>query len=88
MFDVTGVAEWNVPLGGMFLWVKVPVLKDTQSLAVKYCMEKYVCIVPGHPFTGELGPSQYNYIRLSFSLASFAEMDKVSLVMVWSPTTL
>ncbi|KAG8241941.1 hypothetical protein J6590_076059 [Homalodisca vitripennis] len=70
------VAEWNVPTGGMFLWVKVPVLKDTWSLAIKHCMEKHLIVVPGHPFTAGLTPPQYNYIRLSFSLASPEQMDK------------
>ncbi|XP_054284371.1 kynurenine/alpha-aminoadipate aminotransferase, mitochondrial-like isoform X2 [Macrosteles quadrilineatus] len=73
---LTGLAKWNASSGGMFLWLQVPLLEDTWNLAAKHCLEKCLLIVPGHPFTGEVPPATYNFIRLSFSLASPAQMDE------------
>lgn len=71
-----GIAEWNVPVGGMFLWLHVPDVDDTHHMAVKKCLENQLLVVPGFPFVQHSGQPKCKYIRLSFSLATSEQMDE------------
>lgn len=58
-----GVTYTN-PEGGMFLWVKVPGVKDTVEL-FQQCMQEKVAFVPGDPFfAGQPEPGTF---RLNYS---------------------
>lgn len=54
------------PEGGMFIWVEVPGIKDTQTLFDK-CIKNNVAFVPGDPFYGdqpEPGTFRLNYSNM------------------------
>ncbi|XP_032400439.1 kynurenine/alpha-aminoadipate aminotransferase, mitochondrial isoform X2 [Etheostoma spectabile] len=44
------VAEWYTPSAGMFLWIKLKGITDTQQLIMKKALEKEVLLVPGGVF--------------------------------------
>ncbi|PIK44361.1 putative kynurenine/alpha-aminoadipate aminotransferase, mitochondrial isoform X2 [Apostichopus japonicus] len=54
---LTGLAEWNVPTGGMFLWMKLPGVQDTKDMIMKKAMKKEVLFVPGDVFDISEGTS-------------------------------
>ncbi|XP_027207401.1 kynurenine/alpha-aminoadipate aminotransferase, mitochondrial [Penaeus vannamei] len=72
---LTGLCEWNVPDGGMFLWLKVPGIKDTRALSSECSSANNLLLVPGNGFTSnpEL-PCQY--LKACYSSASPEQMDK------------
>ncbi|XP_035461929.1 kynurenine/alpha-aminoadipate aminotransferase, mitochondrial-like isoform X1 [Scophthalmus maximus] len=69
------VAEWHAPSAGMFLWIKLKGISDTQKLIMEKALEKEVLLVPGGVFminSNEACP----YIRAAFSLSSPEQMDE------------
>ncbi|MCL4131115.1 UNVERIFIED_CONTAM: hypothetical protein GTU68_015955, partial [Idotea baltica] len=71
---LTGLCEWSVPTGGMFLWMKVPGLEDTWDMVMQRGVKKNVILLPGKAFmTDPSKPS--NYLRAAFSLATPEKMD-------------
>jgi len=70
---LTGLAEWNVPTAGMFIWLKLNGYTDTQQFIQKKALEAKVLLVPGQSFSPNNEKSPY--VRASFSLASEEEMD-------------
>ncbi|XP_050442577.1 kynurenine/alpha-aminoadipate aminotransferase, mitochondrial-like [Adelges cooleyi] len=72
---LSGLAEWYVPCGGMFLWLKVIGLKDTRCLVTARCLEKNVILAPGYALA--IDPKKPSpYIRVSFSIASHEDVDR------------
>ncbi|KAG8230459.1 hypothetical protein J437_LFUL009948 [Ladona fulva] len=69
-------AEWTVPDGGMFLWIKVKGVLDVYEMVMSRGVHtKGVMFVPGHAFMPD--PTKpCPYIRASYSLASYEDMDK------------
>ncbi|KAM6221462.1 kynurenine/alpha-aminoadipate aminotransferase, mitochondrial [Rhynchocyon petersi] len=68
------LAEWHVPAGGMFLWMKIKGIADTKQLIEEKALKNEVLIVPGYAFFVDTkAPSPY--FRLSFSIASPEQMD-------------
>lgn len=65
--------EFNVPAGGMFLWLRMPAGIDTVALLPK-AVERGVAFVPGLPFYA--GEGDTRTMRLSFVTASEQEIDK------------
>ncbi|MDB5828029.1 MAG: 2-aminoadipate aminotransferase [Variovorax sp.] len=64
--------EFNTPVGGMFLWARMPEGIDTVALLPK-AVARGVAFVPGAPFfAGEGDPRT---LRLSFVTASVEEID-------------
>jgi len=55
--------RWNVPEGGMFIWVTLPSHIDSAEL-LKQAIAQNVAFVPGAPFF--CGAPQHNTLRLSF----------------------
>ena len=71
----TGLAEWTVPSGGMFIWFKLNV-EDTFELITVKARAKSVLFVPGNAFfVNEKDKSPY--IRASYSSCTEAQMDEV-----------
>lgn len=71
---LTGLCTWNIPQGGMFLWLKVLGLKSTYDMLMVRAVEKKVLLLPGNQFT----PDQTvpcPYARISFSLASREDIE-------------
>ncbi|XP_059482453.1 kynurenine/alpha-aminoadipate aminotransferase, mitochondrial-like [Neocloeon triangulifer] len=72
---LTGLAEWDVPGGGMFLWVKVKGVEDVLAMVMERGLKKNVMLIPGHAFMADpLKPCPY--IRLSYSLVPMDDIEK------------
>ncbi|KAL7875705.1 hypothetical protein AOLI_G00106680 [Acnodon oligacanthus] len=69
------LAEWHAPTAGMFLWIKLKGIKDTQQLIMEKALEKEVLLVPGGVFnihSSEPCP----YVRAAFSLSTPQQIDE------------
>ncbi|XP_047497978.1 kynurenine/alpha-aminoadipate aminotransferase, mitochondrial-like [Penaeus chinensis] len=77
---LTGLCEWNVPEGGMFLWLKVPGIKGTQGMLARCCADKNLLLAPGNGFTTNPKlPCQY--MRACYSTATLEQMDKAFKIL-------
>lgn len=71
---LSGLAEWNVPTAGMFLWVKINGVSDVKQLIEEKALKKEILMLPGNVFyVDSSAPSPY--FRASYSSASPKEMD-------------
>uniref|UniRef100_A0A8C6USQ4 Kynurenine/alpha-aminoadipate aminotransferase, mitochondrial n=1 Tax=Neogobius melanostomus TaxID=47308 RepID=A0A8C6USQ4_9GOBI len=69
------VAEWHAPSAGMFLWIKLKGISDTQQLIREKALEKEVLLVPGGVFM--INSSEpCAYVRAAFSLSSPEQIDE------------
>ena len=77
---VLGLCEWSVPEAGMFLWMKVPGVKDTQQMVMDHGLANDVLVVPGSYFmiNSSLPTS---YIRVAFSITMPDRMEVVCCVV-------
>jgi len=69
-----GLAEWNDPVAGMFIWIKLVGFSDSQSLIKEKALEKKVLMVPGQSFMPNNEISRC--VRASFSTATEAQMEE------------
>jgi len=69
-----GLAEWTVPVAGMFVWIKLLNVTDSMSLIMEKAVAKKVLLVPGQSFhpNNEISP----YVRASYSTASKDQMEE------------
>jgi kynurenine/2-aminoadipate aminotransferase len=70
-----GLAEWEVPKGGMFLWIKVLGVKDTYKMVMEQGMKVGITLLPGGVCFADR-TQQSPYLRASFSTVTTEEMDK------------
>ncbi len=61
---------WNIPDGGMFIWMKSPEGTDAMRI-YRSCIEKGLAVMPGEPFHISGGK---NTIRLNFATPSEEQM--------------
>ncbi|XP_029430992.1 kynurenine/alpha-aminoadipate aminotransferase, mitochondrial isoform X2 [Rhinatrema bivittatum] len=72
---LTGLADWYCPNAGMFLWIKIHGISDTNQLIMEKAFKKEVLFVPGKAFNIESSdPSPY--VRASFSIPTPEEIDQ------------
>ncbi|XP_018585799.2 kynurenine/alpha-aminoadipate aminotransferase, mitochondrial isoform X2 [Scleropages formosus] len=72
-----GLAEWYAPAAGMFLWIKLKGIVDTQQLIMERALEKEVLLVPGQAFNiDSSAPSPY--VRAAFSQSTPQQIDEVT----------
>ncbi|KAK6637666.1 hypothetical protein RUM44_008088 [Polyplax serrata] len=71
---LTGIAEWNTPTAGMFLWIKVKGIPDTKNLVCNECIKEGVMFVMGHAYYMEKDKA-CQYVRACFSLATPEQID-------------
>ena len=64
--------SWTRPVGGMFLWVKLPAGMDAQTL-LGAAVERGMAFVPGAPFYA--GDAQNNTLRLSYVTVSAEQIN-------------
>lgn len=64
--------QWSRPVGGMFLWVRLPAGLDAVALLPR-AVERNVAFVPGAAFYADTPES--NTMRLSFVTASTSQID-------------
>ncbi|XP_038852045.1 kynurenine/alpha-aminoadipate aminotransferase, mitochondrial isoform X2 [Salvelinus namaycush] len=69
------VAEWHAPAAGMFLWIKVKGVADTQKLIMEKALEKEVLLVPGGVFMIN-SSDPCPYVRAAFSLSTPQQIDE------------
>ncbi|XP_028997727.1 kynurenine/alpha-aminoadipate aminotransferase, mitochondrial isoform X2 [Betta splendens] len=69
------VAEWHVPSAGMFLWIRLKGIADTQRLIMEKALEKEVLLVPGGVFMIN-STLPCPYVRAAFSLSSPEQIDE------------
>ena len=66
-------AEWTQPVGGMFVWVRLPERLDAQALLPK-AVDAGMAFVPGAPFYA--GEPDARALRLSFVTSTPEQIDK------------
>jgi 2-aminoadipate transaminase len=66
-------ARWNVPEGGMFIWLQLPGHIDTTSM-LEDAIAVNVAFVPGAPFFA--GKPMNHCLRLSFATVSPQQIDR------------
>ncbi|CAL1688343.1 unnamed protein product [Lasius platythorax] len=71
---LNGLADFNVPKGGFFLWIKIRGIKNTWKMIMQRGVTNGVIMAPGAAFMKDPSKS-CNAIRASFSKASYEEMD-------------
>ncbi|XP_034413030.1 kynurenine/alpha-aminoadipate aminotransferase, mitochondrial [Cyclopterus lumpus] len=69
------VAEWHTPSAGMFLWIKLKGIADTQQLIMQKALEKEVLLVPGGVFMIN-SSDPCPYVRAAFSLSTPEQIDE------------
>ncbi|KAL7641738.1 UNVERIFIED_CONTAM: hypothetical protein RMT77_007612 [Armadillidium vulgare] len=72
---LSGLCEWNIPAGGMFLWLKVLVLEDTEEMIVKRAFKKELILMTGNPFMID-DKKPCPYLRLSYSFLPPEKFDE------------
>ncbi|KAK9704210.1 Aminotransferase class I and II [Popillia japonica] len=72
---LTGLCEWTIPAGGMFVWIKVHGVGDVYEMLMNRGLKKLITFVPGHAFMAD--PTQAcSYIRASYSKAAPKQIEK------------
>lgn len=77
LFNVA-YAEWTIPKGGMFVWVKITAVDGVFDLVWNECKAAGVLLLPGTAFNYD-SDRVTQYIRLCYSYATADELDKVNL---------
>ncbi|KAM5264708.1 kynurenine/alpha-aminoadipate aminotransferase, mitochondrial [Ctenodactylus gundi] len=71
---LSDLAEWHVPMAGMFLWIKIKGISNVLQLIEEKAIKKEILMVPGNAFYVDTSvPSPY--FRASFSVVSPEQMD-------------
>ncbi len=65
--ELSGIAQWTIPDGGLFIWLTLPEGTDTEKL-LHDALSQNVAFVPGFAFAAD-GRSGRNSMRLNFSNA-------------------
>uniref|UniRef100_A0A8C4MYR8 Kynurenine/alpha-aminoadipate aminotransferase, mitochondrial n=1 Tax=Equus asinus asinus TaxID=83772 RepID=A0A8C4MYR8_EQUAS len=73
-YCILGLAEWHVPTGGIFLWIKIKGINDVTHLIEEKALKNEVLVTPGNVFFID-SSAPCPYFRVSYSLASPEEMD-------------
>ena len=63
-----GLCEYSVPLGGMFLWMKVPGLTSTWDMIMERGLKRNIMLMPGKAFQPDIN-KPCPYLRAAFSIA-------------------
>uniref|UniRef100_A0A674IFB7 Aminotransferase class I/classII large domain-containing protein n=1 Tax=Terrapene triunguis TaxID=2587831 RepID=A0A674IFB7_9SAUR len=71
----TGLAEWNIPTAGMFLWIKIKGISNSYQMIMENALERGVSLVPGQSFSID-SSAPTPYVRASYSFASPDQMDQ------------
>lgn len=73
-----GLAEWTVPEGGMFMWIKILGIPNTNEFIMNIAPQKGVVVVPGfccYPETSE-ECQQTTYVRVAYTYITTEAIDK------------
>uniref|UniRef100_A0A8B9XHD3 Kynurenine/alpha-aminoadipate aminotransferase, mitochondrial n=1 Tax=Bos mutus grunniens TaxID=30521 RepID=A0A8B9XHD3_BOSMU len=81
-YCILGLAEWQVPTAGMFLWVKIKGIHDVRKLIEEKAVKNEIFMLPGYGFYID-SSAPCPYFRASFSSASPEQMDMVSYQFIF-----
>ena len=68
--------EWNLPSGGMFFWMNIIGIDDSNSLIKEKAKAANVLLLPGNAFYIDERAHKCSFVRASYSLASELEMEE------------
>ncbi|XP_031832419.1 kynurenine/alpha-aminoadipate aminotransferase, mitochondrial isoform X1 [Nomia melanderi] len=71
---LNGLADFTLPKGGFFLWIKVRGIQDTWKMIMQRGVKEGVIMAPGGAFMKDT-TKPCNAVRASFAKASYEEMD-------------
>jgi len=71
---LTGLATWNIPTAGMFTWMTLKGITDTEDLILKKAVEQKVLFVPGTYFMSD--KRKTNTVRASYSFINEEKCDE------------
>jgi 2-aminoadipate transaminase len=71
--ELAGLAIWNEPAGGFFVWVTLPGEVDTDALLLA-CSREGAAYIPGSAFYPDRAPRPS--FRLGFTTLSYAELEE------------
>ncbi|MDG4553412.1 MAG: PLP-dependent aminotransferase family protein [Candidatus Competibacter sp.] len=69
------LAEWTVPNGGLFFWVRLKDGGDTRALLVR-ALERKVAFMPGEAFFTSPSAAHGAFMRLNFSHATPEQLER------------
>jgi 2-aminoadipate transaminase len=69
------LAEWTMPNGGLFFWVRLKGGGDTRALLVR-ALERKVAFMPGEAFFANPSAAHGAFMRLNFSHATPDQLDR------------
>lgn len=72
---LSGRATWTTPAGGMFVWIDLHNVEDSEALITQGALDAKVLLVPGAAFRSAEAPPT-GYVRAAFSTASIDEIDE------------
>lgn len=71
-----GLATWNNPTAGMFVWLKLLGVEDTTELILKKALDAKILLVPGGAFSPEPTETPKSaHVRAAYSSATDEEID-------------
>ena len=68
-----GLAEWNEPKAGMFVWLKLLGVEDSEAFINEKAREAKILLVPGRSFSPT--DSTSSYVRATFATATEEQID-------------
>lgn len=71
-----GLCRWNVPDFGMFLWLEVIDIEDTQTIIDELISTYNIAMVPGGSFDASGNPTASAFFRVSFSQINEEKADQ------------
>ena len=71
---LTGLAEWHEPAAGLFLWIKLKGVADSEKLIMENAAQKQVMLMPGSVFMPN-HRTPCPYVRAAFSVPTPEEVD-------------
>jgi DNA-binding transcriptional MocR family regulator len=74
------LAEWTMPNGGLFFWVRLKGGGDTRALLVR-TLERKVAFMPGEAFFASAGAQHGAFMRLNFSHATPEQLERGMAVL-------
>ena len=69
------LADWTLPHGGLFFWVRLKGGGDTRALLVR-ALERKVAFMPGEAFFANAGAGHGAFMRLNFSHATPEQLER------------
>lgn len=75
---LTGLAEWTAPSAGMFFWLKLQGVKDTEREVLPLLRERKVIMVPGRTCHPRVNDTTFSspYLRVSFAGATYGQLEE------------